>query len=126
MKQIIEIDDIPPNLNEVISMTKRHWGAYYSQKKKWSNAIISYCKLFKLKPMQAPIKVTLQNIYPTNRRRDPDNIICKFLLDGIVEAGVLPDDSFKEITEIVILKPKIEKGTKKTIITLEDGRAEVL
>jgi len=120
MRQVIELDDIPPNLNTVINLAKRHWGAYYGQKKKWSKLIVDYCKLYKLQPMKTPIKVSLRNIYSTNRRRDPDNIILKNILDGLVEAGIIPDDSFKEIDSISILKPSVEKGVSKTFITLEE------
>jgi len=38
-----------------------------------------------------------------DRRRDPDNIMGgqKFILDGLVMAGVIPDDSQKHIQGIV-------------------------
>ena len=120
MKQVIDIDDIPPNLNVTINTAKRHWGAYYGIKKKWGKMIADYAKLSNMQPMQTPVKVSIQNTYPNKRRRDPDNIILKFILDGLVEAGVISDDSFEEIEEITILKPIVEKGVKKTVITIEE------
>jgi len=40
--------------------------------------------------------------YRTNKRTDPDNIdfAKKFILDGLVKAGVLVDDGWDEIKEI--------------------------
>lgn len=40
--------------------------------------------------------------YSKDKRKDPDNIASgiKFLLDGLVEAGVLPNDGWKEIRSI--------------------------
>lgn len=37
--------------------------------------------------------------YVKNKRTDPDNIAFgkKFILDGMVKAGVMPDDTFKHI-----------------------------
>ena len=44
--------------------------------------------------MQQPVVVEF-DWFSRDRRRDPDNlrIGSKFVLDGFVEAGVLPDDS---------------------------------
>ena len=40
--------------------------------------------------------------YMKNRRKDPDNIsfAVKFILDGLVNAGALPNDGWNEIVEI--------------------------
>lgn len=119
MIQKIDIDNIPPNLNETLNMAKRHWGAYYSQKKKWGKLIKDYCELSNMQPIETPVNITIQNTYPCKRRRDPDNIIMKFILDGIVEAGIIPDDTFEHINSIIIKKPTIEKKVKRTLITLE-------
>lgn len=40
--------------------------------------------------------------YPTMRRRDVDNSIPKFILDGMVESGMVVDDDCKHITKIVL------------------------
>ncbi len=48
--------------------------------------------------MNTPCAITC-TWYVTDRRKDPDNIAfaIKFLLDGLVRAGVLPNDGQKEI-----------------------------
>lgn len=40
--------------------------------------------------------------YPTNRRHDIDNSTPKFLLDGLVESGILVDDDSKHITKLTL------------------------
>ena len=40
--------------------------------------------------------------YPTNRRRDLDNSVPKFILDGLVESGMILDDDFKHITKLTL------------------------
>jgi len=53
------------------------------------------------------------------RRRlaDPDGISAKAAIDGLVKAGILKDDSAKEVAEITYTQ---EKGQQEqTIITIE-------
>ena len=38
--------------------------------------------------------------YPTNRRHDTDNSVPKFILDGLVEGGMLVDDSSEHLEEL--------------------------
>lgn len=48
-----------------------------------------------MKPTREKVRVTFEFTFPTRRRRDRANFhpTCKALLDGIVRAGVLVDDS---------------------------------
>jgi len=124
VKQEIIVEDICPNLNTVINKAKRHWGLYHGEKKKWNRMIVDYCRLFNLQPMETPVRVSIQHTYPDKRRRDPDNIILKFFLDAIVEAGIIPDDSFQYIHDISILPHLYEKGTSRTHIILETVRPQ--
>lgn len=40
--------------------------------------------------------------YPTNRRHDLDNGVPKFILDGLVESGMVVDDDSKHITKLIL------------------------
>lgn len=40
--------------------------------------------------------------YPTNRRHDVDNSVPKFVLDGLVESGMIVDDDSKHITQLTL------------------------
>lgn len=40
--------------------------------------------------------------YPNNRRHDTDNSVPKFILDGLVESGMIEDDDSKHITKLIL------------------------
>jgi crossover junction endodeoxyribonuclease RusA len=82
----------PPSLNQ---WSRMHWAKSARIKKQWENDILYVflsCKAKGNFPLQkAQVKVTYY--FTTNRRRDADNLNLKFLLDGIVKAGIIKDDS---------------------------------
>ncbi len=41
--------------------------------------------------------------YPTNRRHDIDNSVPKFILDGLVESGMIIDDDSKHIKKLTMM-----------------------
>jgi len=54
-----------------------------------------------------------------HRLTDPDGISAKAAIDGIVIAGILPDDTAKQIKEITFSQEKIPKSEiEETIIEL--------
>lgn len=63
--------------------------------------------------------------YPTNARADPHNVastVIKAAIDGIVSAGVLPDDDDKHLTAVTISRgPKTSiPGIYRLTLTLEE------
>ena len=40
--------------------------------------------------------------YPTKARHDIDNSVPKFILDGLVESGMIIDDDCKHITKLIL------------------------
>ena len=66
--------------------------------------------------------------YPTNRRHDVDNSVPKFILDGLVEGGMLIDDSSEHLEELH-LKCLVDKEHPRTELWFyikEDGDPESL
>lgn len=54
------------------------------------------------------------------RYADPDGLSAKAVLDGVVKAGILSNDSAKEIEEVRYRQVKIKRPEKeKTVITIE-------
>ena len=53
------------------------------------------------KPIQTPVNLEFR--WEITKRRDPDNAACgcKFIVDGLVWAGALANDGFKEVHTIV-------------------------
>lgn len=63
-------------------------------------------------------RVNITVISYRNRKHDPDGISVKAVLDGIIRAGILSDDSTEEINKITF-KSIISKDEEKTEIVIE-------
>ena len=111
------INDIPPSNNKYLGNdNSRH--IYAKKKKEWE--WIVFITIGKNKPKQ-PLKRTIVKItyyFKDKRRRDPDNYSGKFILDGLVKAGVILDDSFKHIQ--LILEGKCDKYDPRTEIIVQE------
>lgn len=40
--------------------------------------------------------------YPNNRRHDVDNSVPKFILDGLVDSGMILDDDSKHLSKLIL------------------------
>lgn len=88
-----------PGLNDMIGAARTHWSASATQKKNATEACAEAAEhLDRVKP---PINVKIVWFEP-NERRDVDNVVAgaKFILDGLVVAGKLVNDSRKQILGI--------------------------
>ena len=89
-----------PTQNEIINIAKGHWGAYRQLKKIESERVAMHAKEQKLKSVQrADFTITW---FCEHNRYDKDNLMAgqKFIFDGLVQAGILPDDRWKNIGNI--------------------------
>ena len=89
-----------PDLNRIIEASKQHWAKYHQFKKQYTEFVALLAKT-QLKPVMVyPVSISI-DWHCKNERKDPDNIAHakKYILDGLVEAGILKSDSFKCITE---------------------------
>ena len=64
-------------------------------------------------------KCSLHVHHRRHRLADPDGISIKAAIDGLVLAGILPDDSSKFISEIT-QSQEVVKGNEETIIEIRD------
>lgn len=57
--------------------------------------------------------------YVKNKKSDPDNIVFakKFILDGLVVAGILPNDTFRYVVELA--DKFIVSKEEKIVVTVE-------
>lgn len=98
MTQKLIIKGRLPGLNEIINAdrTNRHIGA--KLKKEWTELVAWECKRQKLIPVdKADFEFTW---IEQNMRRDKDNIASgghKMIFDGLVTAGILTGDGWKQI-----------------------------
>lgn len=91
-----------PSLNDVIADNRanRYMGA--KLKKDTENGIIYIIKAQRVKaPEKYPVTVDIE-WHEENRKRDADNIQSsqKFILDAMVKAGVLQNDSRKYVSQV--------------------------
>ncbi len=89
-----------PGLNEIIDAAKSHYAKYSTEKKEYTEEVAWLAKQARLPKVEKAYLVITW--FEPDRRRDPDNIMAgqKFILDGLVQAGVFPGDSQKYIQGI--------------------------
>jgi crossover junction endodeoxyribonuclease RusA len=84
----------------------------------WS-ALMAQPHGYWLAPDKAQVDVTF--VVPDRRRRDKTNLAASFKagLDGIVDAGILVDDSHEHCDDQYHVK--YEKGVSQTIVEVKEG-----
>jgi Holliday junction resolvase RusA-like endonuclease len=94
-----DIEGRLPGLNEMIEAAKSHFGAYASMKQTYTDMVAWLAKKL---PAYEKVAIIITWHEP-DQRRDPDNIMAgqKFILDGLVAAGTIPNDSQKYVRGIV-------------------------
>jgi hypothetical protein len=110
IQQRLIIPERMPSLNALLDAKARggrhvgakgaRWNPYNAAKKEWAVKIGLWCKQQGIRPVPgAHFRFTW--IEP-NRQRDPDNISAgkKLIFDGLVAAGVLPEDGWGQILSI--------------------------
>ena len=74
-------------------------------------------------PVQGKAHLEITYVFPQKRRRDVDGLVArsKGVIDGIVDAGVLADDSIEHLE--LTVRAVVEKGVRATRLVLgEVGR----
>lgn len=92
-----------PSLNKIIKASKAHWAVYAKLKK--SCTLIVKCEIaeqdFSLKS-DPPFSFSFF-FFSKHKRVDPDNLAAgavKMIFDGLVSAGVLENDGWKQVHSI--------------------------
>lgn len=122
----IVIPGRPPNPNR----TRRyHWRVRHRSDREWRTAARVHALHVLGREWSGPMtraRLEVIHVVPTKARRDPDNLAAgiKASLDGMVDAGVIADDSDRVL---VVITHRIEhvKGvteTRYTFVEEEDPR----
>lgn len=109
------IPAIPPSNNRYIGRAAQ-WD-YRKVKKQWETLVRAACKPLPESPIEKAT-VTLCYFFPDKRRRDPDNYSGKMILDGLVKAGAIVDDSFGNIE--LVLVAEVDKDRPRVEITIKE------
>lgn len=107
MIQTLKVNNLPPTQNELRRM---HFQTIAKEKSEWEKIIWFLTKEQKISPVQKA-NVTYEFFFKDEKRRDPDNYAAsaKMIQDGLVKAGILPDDNFDYVPELRIKKGGISK-----------------
>ena len=102
--QYFTVQGTLPGLNDIIAMAHNRRGKFspYAQtKKQCETKIKAAIREAKIEPVTGPVEI-YATWYESHRRRDPDNIRAgiKYILDAMVDEGIIEGDSQKYITEI--------------------------
>lgn len=118
MVQILVIDGILSSMNKVIGANRsnRYIGARL--KRDNTEMVAYYCLSQNLKPFKNKIDLEI-TFKCKDRRTDKDNIISttKFILDGLVMAGIIKNDGWSEIGNLNY-KFDIDKNNPQTIVKM--------
>ena len=109
------------SLNEAIASAKTHWSAYASIKKRLTNQVCTLAMAQRIEPFDTPVVIRM-TLYPHNRKTDPDNLLInsKWVLDGLVAAGVLADDGPKQIAGLEF-KFDVERVNPRVVVEIEEA-----
>jgi len=123
---VIEFSDLPPK--EWSRNSRVHWSALHRAQQQVNDEVIAllieqgWCEGGLPEPLQTA-QVTITFYVPDKRNRDADNLItrCKPILDALVTAGVIEDDS---IAVIGVPEYRVEyrKNQPGTRIEVRDGK----
>lgn len=80
----------------------------------WNVVVYNTVMIQKIKPVQRA-NFHFEFNFKNNIRRDSDNMVAtvKFILDGLVQAGVLIDDNFEMVEKLLITKGDTKKDCIK-------------
>lgn len=109
---------VPPSLNQFAG--RGNTWEYRALKKRWAELAVIYCRPRPQEPIERAI-VTLTYHFADARRRDPDNYAGKMILDGLVRAGILLDDSFNNI-ELRLRQGEPDRQNQRTVIEIEEQK----
>lgn len=89
-----------PGLNDMTDAARRNRYESAKMKKEYTE-LVAWCAKRARLPRFDRVDVTFTWLEP-NRKRDKDNIMAgqKFVLDGLVVAGVLTNDGWKQIGDV--------------------------
>jgi hypothetical protein len=111
-----EINDLPKTINAI---GRAHWAIKAKEAKKWINLVAAQILSKGIGKQLPGAKITLTRY--SSRCPDSDGLVSSFkhVIDGIVRAGLLPDDSYRTIGMPCYRWIKEEKKKGKIVVRIE-------
>lgn len=114
-----------PTLNEYIQAERGYWAAAAALKKKATGNIQIEAMSQSRKKIEGMVDIDIFWVTPDNKQ-DADNVFfgIKFILDGLVKAGILSSDGRKNVRHIsnFIRTVKGKRFITVTIKQIKDGK----
>ena len=113
----IEIPGLFPSLNEYTTANRSNPAGANAVKHAAMRRVIAACNACGAQPVETPADVCILWV-EESRRRDWDNVTyaAKFILDGLKEAGVIPDDSQAYIPKPAANVGAIDKSNPRVVV----------
>jgi len=109
-----------PSLNEIVALAKSHWARYSEIKRRLTLLVYQEAQAAGWRPVTVPVIVRLYLI-EANRRRDLDGCAAgtaKPVLDGLVWAGVLKNDTRRWVRGLEFRFPEPDKMNPRVEVEL--------
>ena len=121
MTQTFTIKGRLPGANEYIDACRKSHHAANKQKKDAQASVAWSVKMASIAPVNAPVRLSVKWV-EESRRRDLDNIRfgVKFILDALVDAGILKGDGWEHVVgfddtfDVSMDSPRIEVTMTET------------
>ncbi|MDP2654935.1 MAG: hypothetical protein Q8Q08_13015 [Candidatus Omnitrophota bacterium] len=104
----LEVPGLPPTLNAMNRSVNRY--ARTATKDEWRARYGWALRAAKWKRLRTPIAFYVLQYSRRERDADALSITAKFMLDAIVDAGLLPDDGPRYVRKLVLVPRKAAKG----------------
>ena len=117
------IPEIAPSSNAFYSGLHRFQRSKLANQ--WHAKVVALCKSQRLGKWSKgfPVKISVECRFGKSKRvMDCDNLqaTAKMAIDGLVHAGVLPDDSPRYVCEVSLCSIKTSERESMTIVTIEE------
>lgn len=111
----ISIPTLPPSLNV---WTRKHWRIRHQEVKEMARNLKLLALSFNI-PCFEKAEVKLTYYFRDKRRRDPDNYVGKFILDGLRKAGIIAEDN-AEVLKLPQPEFKIDPQAPRTEVIIRE------
>lgn len=112
----IVIPGVPPSLNR---WNRLHWAVQGETKQMWEDIVKQAIR--GVGSYERPV-VRITYRFNLRRKRDKDNYTPKFIMDGLVKAGIIADDNAEAVD--LDWSIEIDKDNEQTIIEIREARQD--
>lgn len=113
---------------EKVSLNKIHAGVHWTKRSKWRNDYHLAVRCSKPKKYTGSFPAIFHYHFKLKGRSlDSTNMafMCKLVEDGLVESGVIPDDSQKYVYTHFPTYEKIKTGDEEVVVSILDSFPQV-